>query len=44
MKRSKKLARKLRGRIADWETMMANKGSDATRKHPTGFTKPGSNK
>lgn len=43
MKRSKKLQRKLNGRIADWENLMAGK-SDIVRKHPRGFKKPGSNK
>lgn len=43
MKKSKKLARKLAGRIYDWEQMMKG-SSDITRKHPKGFRKPGSNK
>lgn len=43
MKRSKKKARKLAGRIYDWE--QTTKGnSDIARKHPKGFRKPGSNK
>jgi len=43
MKRSKKLARKLAGRIADWENLMKS-STDIVRKHPKGFKKPGSNK
>ena len=43
MKRSKKLARKLAGRIYSWEQLMAH-GGDTVRKHPKGFKKPGSNK
>lgn len=39
MKRSKKLARKLRGRIADWENLV-NKKTEAKK----AFRKPGSNK
>lgn len=44
MKRSKKLRRKLAGRIADWESIVQGNRSDIIRKHPKGFTKPGSNK
>ena len=43
MKRSKKLKRKLAGRIADWESTMQRSG-DIVRKHPRGFKKPGSGK
>ena len=43
MKRSKKKARKLAGRIYDWESTM-QRGGDIVRKHPKGFRKPGSNK
>ena len=43
MKRSKKLARKLRSRIADHENLLKS-GGDTVKKHPNGFTKPGSNK
>jgi len=39
MKRSKKLARKLRGRISDWENLV-NKNAEAKK----AFKKPGSNK
>jgi hypothetical protein len=43
MKRSKKLKRKLAGRIVDYENLIKG-GGNTVRKHPTGFTKPGSNK
>lgn len=39
MKRAKKLAKKLRGRIADWENMV-NKTPEAKK----AYRKPGSNK
>jgi hypothetical protein len=43
MKKSKKDARRLRSRIADHESLLKG-GGDTVRKHPAGFTKPGSNK
>jgi hypothetical protein len=43
MKRSKKKARNLRRRIADYEEMVQRQASDIIRKHPQGYHRPGSN-